>query len=118
MRNKRSHWSPCAESQECPSILTLQTPDLEEIARAIWARQHYALSEKAIAHNVQWRDPSLPLRYWNEFMLDASAVLSLLHRRHTKYQNRYRFVQTPAEPGAFNPNSDTATAKQIPAATA
>ena len=118
MRNDRSHWSPCAESQEYPSILTLETPDIEEIARAIWERQHNALSENAIAREVDWRDPSLPPRYWNEFLLDASSVLSILHRGHIKYQNRHRFVQTPAEPGAFNANSDTATAKQIPVATA
>ena len=116
MRNHRSHWSPCPESQEYLPILTLETPDLEEMARAIWERQHNALSDKAIARDVEWRDPSLPQRYWNEFLLDASAVLSLLHREHIKYQNRHRFVQTPVEPGAFNAN--TATAKQIPAATA
>jgi hypothetical protein len=108
MRIDRSHWSPCTESQDDPSILTLEMPDLEEIARAIWQRQHNALSENAITRDVEWRDPSLPPRYWNEFLLEASAVLSLLHRGHIKYQNRYR----------FNANGDTATAKQIPAVTA
>jgi hypothetical protein len=71
--------------------LTLEMPDLEDIARVIWQRQHDALSENAIARDIDWRDQSLPSRYWDEFLRDASAVLSFLHREHVKYQNRDRF---------------------------
>jgi hypothetical protein len=62
-----------------PAILTLQAPTIEEIARAIWQRQHDARGADAIAANIGWRDPSLPTRYWDEFLKDAHAVLSLLH---------------------------------------
>jgi len=86
-----------SEYQECPSVLTLETPDLEDIARAIWQRQHDALSQKTINRDIDWRDQSLPSRYWDEFLLDASAVLSLLHRQHLKYQNRDSFVIAKAK---------------------
>ena len=79
---------PCSEYQEYPSVLTLETPDLEDIARAIWQRQHEALSQNAITRDIDWRDQSLPSRYWDEFLLDASAVLSLLHREHIKYSEQ------------------------------
>jgi hypothetical protein len=79
---------PSTEYQKCPSVLTLETPDLEDIARAIWQRQHDALNQKTINRDIDRRDQSLPSRYWDEFLLDASAVLSLLQRQHLKYQNR------------------------------
>ena len=81
-----------SEYQAQPPILTLETPDLEDIARPIWQRQHDAVRQKAIDRHVDWRDQSLPSRYWDEFLLDASAVLSLLHREHIKYRNKDNFV--------------------------
>jgi len=69
------------------SILTLETPNAEEIARAIWQRQHDALVSDAIFHNAKWRDQSIPSKFWDEFLLDAHAVLSLLYKKHIEYQN-------------------------------
>jgi hypothetical protein len=73
--------------QANPSVLTLEAPDLEEIARAIWQRQHDALVPEAISYSAKWRDQSIPFRFWNEFLLDAQVVLLLLHRKHAEYQN-------------------------------
>ena len=70
-----------------PSILILQTPNLEEIARAIWQRQHDTLGRDSIAYNTGWRDPSLPAKYWNEYLEDARAVLSLFYSKHVSYEN-------------------------------
>ena len=72
---------------ELSDILILQTPKAEEIARAIWQRQHAALPVESIFYHTQWRDRSVPTRFWNEFLLDAQAVLSLLHERHHDYQD-------------------------------
>ena len=73
--------------QDHSSILTLRTPNVEDIARAIWQRQHDALFSDAITHNVKWRDQSIPSKFWDEFLLDAHAVLSLLYKKHIEYQN-------------------------------
>jgi hypothetical protein len=68
-------------------ILTLETPKAEEIARAIWQRQHATVSAKSLSYHTQWRDESIPPRFWDEFLLDAHAVLLLLHEKHSDYQN-------------------------------
>jgi len=73
--------------QVVPSILTLETPDVEEIAKVIWQRQHNALVSDAISYNLKWRDQSIPSRFWDEFLRDARAVLSLLCKKHIEYQN-------------------------------
>jgi hypothetical protein len=70
------------------SILTLDTPDVEDIAKAIWQRQHDTLDSNSIFYNTTWRDKSIPLKFWDEFLLDAHAVLSLLFNKHIEYQNR------------------------------
>ena len=74
-------------SDEQNSILTLEAPKAEEIARAIWERQHAALSAESLSYHTQWRDKSIPLRFWEEFLRDAHAVLLLLHEKHTDFQN-------------------------------
>lgn len=76
--------TPLAEKN---GILTLETPKAEEIAKAIWQRQHAALSVDSLSYHTQWRDQSIPPRFWDEFLLDANAVLLLLHERHSDYQN-------------------------------
>jgi hypothetical protein len=70
------------------SILTLNTPDVEEIAKAIWQRQHDMLVSNSLFYNAKWRDKSIPSKFWDEFLLDAHAVLSLLFNKHIEYQNR------------------------------
>jgi hypothetical protein len=70
------------------SILTLVIPDVEEIAKAIWQRQHDALGPEAISRAIKWRDQTVPLRFWNEFLLDAQTVLTFLHEKNIEYQNR------------------------------
>ena len=74
-------------SAERKEILTLKTPKAEEIARAIWQRQHAALPAESLSYHTQWRDQSVPPRFWNEFLLDAHAVLLLLQEKHNDYQN-------------------------------
>lgn len=76
-----------ALSAEENEILTLAAPKAEEIARAIWQRQHAALSAESLSYHQQWRDQSMPPRFWNEFLLDAHAVLLLIHEKHNDYQN-------------------------------
>ena len=75
------------EPRAYPSILTLATPDIEDIARAIWERQHDELGPEAVAYHARWRDPSIPSRFWNEFLLDANAVLAFLYNGHVKYNH-------------------------------
>jgi hypothetical protein len=70
------------------STLTLDTPDVEEIAKAIWQRQHDTLVSDSLFYNTKWRDQSIPSKFWDEFLLDAHAVLSLLFNKHIEYQNR------------------------------
>jgi hypothetical protein len=65
-------------------LLTYSLPEPEEIARAIWHRQHSTLLPDAISYNVKWRDLSIPPKYWDEFLLDAKAVLELLHQKREK----------------------------------
>lgn len=74
--------------QAIPSLLTIRTPIDEEIAKAIWQRQHDRLVSDAIFYKVNWRDPSIPFRFWDEFLLDAHAVLSLLYEKHIEYQSK------------------------------
>jgi hypothetical protein len=62
----------------------LETPKAEEIATAIWQRQHAALPA---SYRTQSRDQSIPARFWSEFLLDAHAVLLLLHEKHNDYRN-------------------------------
>lgn len=84
---------------EKKQILTLETPKAEEIARAIWQRQHAALPAESLSYHKQWRDQSIPHGYWNEFLLDAHAVLSLIHEKHNDYQNtRSRDYRPPIAP--------------------
>jgi len=70
-----------------PSVLTLEMPSVEAVAKAIWQRQRDALDPAAIAYNAKWRDPSIPQKFWDEFVLDAYAVLLLLIEKHTEYEN-------------------------------
>lgn len=56
-------------------------PNSEDIAKAIWQRQRDALDSDAIAYNVEWRDRSMPSNFWNQFLLDADAVLSLFAKK-------------------------------------
>jgi hypothetical protein len=70
------------------SILTLDSPNVEEIAKAIWQRQHDMLVSESIFYNTTWRDKSIPSKFWDEFLLDAHAVLSLLIKKHIEYQNK------------------------------
>ena len=74
-------------SQGDHSLLTLETPSVEEIAKAIWQRQHDALGSDAIFCNVEWRDQSIPSKFWEEFLLDAQAIISLLYKKHIEYQD-------------------------------
>ena len=74
------------EAQNYPRTLTLEMPDIEDIARVIWQRQHDALDSNS---NVRrWRDKSLPSKFWDEFLLDAHAVLSFLEKEHVKFQTK------------------------------
>jgi hypothetical protein len=73
--------------QAIPSVLTLETPIDEEIAKALWQRQHERLVPDAIFYNAKWRDPSVPSKFWDEFLFDARAVLSFLYEKHIEYQN-------------------------------
>jgi hypothetical protein len=73
-------------AQSNQSILTLETPEIEEIARAIWQRQHDTLNSSSIHYNADWRDKTLPSEFWNEFVLDAQAVLTLLYKKHIEHQ--------------------------------
>src|ERR1700739_1907422 len=72
--------------QAYPAILSLKTPDVEDIARIIWKRQRDALDPGATAYNAEWRDLSIPSRFWDEFLLDAHAVLSFLYEKHIIYE--------------------------------
>ena len=78
--NRTSPRSANDEPKYYPLILTLELPSVEEIAKAIWKRQHEALNTHALSYNAQWRDLSIPSRYWDQFLLDARAVLLLLYR--------------------------------------
>jgi hypothetical protein len=90
--NQRPKFDPGSSSLESaspqapPSVLTLATPLDEEIAQAIWLRQRDQLVSDAL-NKAKWRDPSVPAKFWNEFLLDARAVLSLLYGKHFEYQN-------------------------------
>jgi hypothetical protein len=93
-------------SAEENEILTLKTPKAEDIARAIWQRQHAALSAESLSYHTQWRDRSIPPRFWDEFLLDAHAVLLLLHEKHSDYRNAQEIgreignVENPIAPSA------------------
>lgn len=87
-------------SAEANEILILETPKAEEIARAIWQRQHAALSAECLSYHTKWRDESIPPRFWSEFLLDAHAVLLLLHKKHNDYQSGREIgnVESPIAP--------------------
>jgi hypothetical protein len=68
------------------SMLMLEIPSVEEIAKTIWQRQRDALNPDAIHYNVEWRDQSIPANFWDEFILDAHAVLALLCKKNMEYQ--------------------------------
>jgi hypothetical protein len=89
-------------------ILTLETPKVEEIARAIWQRQHAALPAESLSYRTQWRDQSIPPRFWNEFLLDAHAVLLLLHEKRIDYRNA-REIGNIENPIARSPVVDPLT---------
>jgi hypothetical protein len=63
------------------SILTLEVPSVEEIAKSIWRRQHDKLGPDAMHYDVEWLDKSLPSEYWEEFLQDARAILRLLYSK-------------------------------------
>jgi hypothetical protein len=92
-------------SAEENEVLTLETPKAEEIARAIWQRQHAVLSAESLSYHTQWRDQSIPHRFWDEFVLDAHAVLLLLHEKHNDYQNA-REIENVESPIAPSPAVD------------
>lgn len=79
-------FDPHSELENKPSVLLLETPDIEAIARAIWQRQHDALEARSNAHS--WRDKALPAKFWDEFLLDARAVLSLLQKQHAEFRQK------------------------------
>ena len=89
-------------SAEANEILTLETPKAEEIARAIWQRQHAALSAECLSYHTQWRDQSIPPRFWEEFLLDAHAVLLLLQEKHSDYRNarEIKNIESPIAPSS------------------
>ena len=87
-----------ASFQAIPSVLTFETPIDEEIAKAIWQRQHDRLVSDAIFYKVNWRDPSIPSRFWDEFMFDTRAVLSLLYEKHIKYQSNNKSSGIACDP--------------------
>jgi len=92
-QNRTSCRSTRDERHMQPSLLILETPDVEEIAKAIWQRQHDAVAHDTIAHNTKWRDKSIPALFWEEFLRDAQAVLSLLTRMHAERQRARLDVQ-------------------------
>ena len=72
-------------------VLTIELPSVEEIAKAIWKRQHEALNPHALSYATQWRDLSIPSKYWDQFLLDARAVLLLIYNmRVTPAEGRER----------------------------
>jgi hypothetical protein len=71
-----------------PPVLTLEMPDVEEIAKAIWERQHNKLPSHALSYQTRWRDESIPHKFWEEFLLDAQAVLRVLYRKHVEYESK------------------------------
>jgi hypothetical protein len=73
-------------AQKYPRTLTLDLPDIEDIARAIWQRQHDTLGSNSNARH--WRDTTLPSKFWDEFLLDARAVLSFLTNEHVRFQKK------------------------------
>jgi hypothetical protein len=68
------------------SSLMLEMPDVEEIAKSIWQRQRDALGPNSIHYDTKWCDQSVPRKFWDEFVLDAQAVLTLLCEKHYEYQ--------------------------------
>jgi hypothetical protein len=92
-------------SAEANEILILETPKAEEIARAIWQRQHAALSDECLSYHTKWRDESIPSRFWDEFLLDAHAVLLLLYEKHNYYRNA-REIENIESPIAPSPVAD------------
>lgn len=68
------------------SILTLEAPNVEEIARAIWQHQHDAFDSGALCYNAKWRDQFIPSKFRDEFVRDAHAVLTFLYKKHIEYQ--------------------------------
>ena|SRR6478672_2724073 len=80
-----------ASDEPSPLVLTIELPSVEEIAKAIWKRQHEAINPDALSYDTQWRDSSLPSRYWDQFLLDARAVLLLIYNmRVTTAEGRER----------------------------
>jgi hypothetical protein len=74
-------------SRDLPA-LTLDLPDVEEIARAIWERQHNKLRSNALSYQTRWRDESIPAKFWEELLLDAQAVLRVLYKKHLEYNQK------------------------------
>jgi hypothetical protein len=69
------------QSPKSHSIVAAEVPSLEEIARAIWRRQHDKLGHDAIHYDVEWLDKTLPSKYWEEFLQDAHAILRLFYSK-------------------------------------
>jgi hypothetical protein len=74
--------------QADPLVLTLEMPDVEEIAKAIWERQHNKLPSHALSYQTRWRDESVPHKFWEEFVLDAQAVMQVLYRKQAEYESK------------------------------
>ena len=85
-----------------PSTLTFEFPNVEEIAKSIWERQRDALGQNAIYYNVNWRDQSIPHKFWDEFVLDAYAVLTLLYTKHIEYKKAKVEFSNLAAPRSIN----------------
>jgi hypothetical protein len=107
--NRTSARSANDEPKYYPLILTLELPSVEEIAKAIWKRQHEALNTHALSYNAQWRDSSIPSRYWDQFLLDARAVLLLLYRTQiTPVRKRKKIARKSAAFLGLSPKIDLA----------
>jgi hypothetical protein len=84
----------CSENEEGapPHVdqwtLTFGIPSIEEIATAIWQRQHSKLGLDAIHYDTKWREQSFPSIFWDNFVLDAHAVLTLLYKKCIEHHHR------------------------------
>ena len=98
MVDKAKNARLCSKNKEASfiqgdaSLLFFDAPDVEEIAKAIWERQRDALVPGSFASKAKWRDSSIPSKFWDEYLLDANAVLSLLYKKRIEYQNRCKSV--------------------------
>ena len=52
---------------DCPAVMTLKLPDAEEIARAIWQRQHDASRSRGDHLRSEMADPSCQISFGISF---------------------------------------------------